>query len=172
MFNFPTKYLETVDASKWKTDKTVDKNEVCWLPILTITFDFAPNRIIGITDTGYWTAQWSNGNIEIISERDKCFNLLVCLEKDRGHFFDLLKKAITRQNIRLELNMTFPAIELIKFTLQSGTPWATNAALWLREDDIDKELEELINQFIDNRNYSQQARHQAFKVLKRWQKNS
>jgi hypothetical protein len=45
------------------------------------------------------------------------------------------------------------------------------AAIWLREDEIDKELEELINQFIDDKHFSQQARHQAFKVLKRWQKH-
>lgn len=171
MFNLPSKYLETVDTSKWKTGKTVDKDEIHWLPILTITFDFAPNRILGITDTGYWTAQWSNGNIETICSREKCFNLLVCLEKERSEFIDLLENAITQQNLDLEVTKTFPVVELIKFTLKSGTPWATNAAFWLREDEIDTELEELINQFIGDKRFSQQARHQAFKVLKRWQKH-
>ena len=46
-----------------------------------------------------------------------------------------------------------------------------HCAISLREVEIDKELEELINQFIDDKHFFQQARHQAFKVLKRWQKH-
>ncbi|MCW3091115.1 MAG: hypothetical protein JWP81_2184 [Ferruginibacter sp.] len=160
----------TEEKSNWKIEKTVEGETITWLPLLTLIFDFSPKRIIGITDNGCWTAQWHNGAIETITSREKCYNILVCLEKERSEFESLLKEAITKHNITIEQFDTFPISDLIKFSMQSMTSWSTSAAFWLREEDMDKEFEEIISNFIKNKDFSQQARHQAFKVLKKWQR--
>jgi hypothetical protein len=161
----------TLETSKWQVEKTADGEIIKWLPLLTLTFDFAHKRIIGIADNGNWTSQWFNGSIEIINSRDKCFNILVCLEKNRIDFENLLKEAIQNHNLDPELLNTFPTIELIKFSLQSHTSWTTNAVFWLTERDMDNELEELITKFTKDKYFSQQSRHYAFRILKNWQNN-
>ena len=169
-FRLSSKFLDTLDESKMQFGKTVEGEEIKWSPLLTLTFDFAPNRIIGITDKGYWISQWNNGVIEKIDSRDKCYNLLICLEMERSKFENLLQEAILAQNIEPGILSTFPIVELIKFSLISKTSWSTNAAFWLREEDMDKELEEITTDFINNKHFSQEARHRLFRILKRWQR--
>ena len=171
MFGLPTIHLEPLDTPKLKLEKTLDGEEIQWQPTFKLTIDLAPNRKLGFADNGHWIVQYSNGNTEIISSREKCYHLLICLEIERSDFFEHLKKATTDGDFNKKLIETFPAVNLIKFTLASGTPWVTNAVGWLKEDDMDEELEELVNQVIENKRIPQQARHQAFKVLKRWQKH-
>ena len=170
-FNSAKDLIREVSKGNWQTDEKADGTFVTWLPILTLTFDFAPQRIIGLSDKGFWNAQFNTGDIQLIDTREGCYHLLVCLQKDRDDFERFLKENLIKKELDAKLADTFPLTELLKMTLQTDTHWAKNAAFWLREEDIDEELETVLSTFIENKRNSQKARHHAFAILKRWQKN-
>jgi hypothetical protein len=171
-FNSAKDLIRDVSKDNWQTNQKADGTFVTWLPILKLTFDLAPQRLIGLSDNGFWTAQFNTGDIQLIDTREGCYHLLVCLQKDRDHFENLLKDNLIKNALDdAKLADTFPLTELLKMTLQTDTHWAENAAFWLQEKDIDEELETILSTFIDNKRHSQKARHHAFAILKRWQKN-
>jgi hypothetical protein len=170
-FNSAKDLIRDVSKDNWQTDEKADGTFVTWLPILTLTFDLAPQRIIGLSDSGFWAAQFHTGDIQLIDTREGCYHLLVCLQKNRDDFESLLKENLIKKALDTKLADTFPLTELLKMTLQTDTHWAENAAFWLQEQDIDEELVTVLSKFIDNKRHSQKARHHVFPILKRWQKN-
>ena len=170
-FNSGKDLIRDISKDNWQTDQKADQTFVTWLPILTLTFDFAPQRIIGLSDNGFWIAQFNTGDIQLIDTREGCYHLLACLQKDRDDFENLLKENLIKKALDPKLADTFPLTELLKMTLQTDTHWAENAAFWLQENDIDEELETILSTFMDNKRHSQRARHHVFAILKRWKKN-
>ncbi len=159
------------DKTQWQLYDSGNGEIIRWHPILTLTFDNAPNRTLGIANDYKWVAEWFNGKLEKLNSRDDCINILVCLQKDRSEFEMQLKSSVLKNGFDAKTSETFPVVELIKFALKSETPWAADAISWLRQEDIDVELEELLTKFIENKQFTQPVRHRAFKILKNWQKH-
>ena len=168
-FNTAKDLVKNVSTENWLTDIELDGTFVIWLPVLTLVFDTAPPRLIGLSNNGFWVTQYYNGKIKSIDTRNSCFHLLFCLEKDRIEFENTLKTNLLKCTLEVDLVNTFPYSELIKMTLLTDTHWAEKAAFWLQEYDMDPELADILNLFLDNKKHSQNARHQTFKLLKRWQ---
>lgn len=170
-FNSAQDLVKNVDKDHWPTVTTVDGTVTTWISILTLSFDFAPRRTLGLSNDGFWLTPFKNGDIRLIDTRDSCYYLLVCLQKSRNELENLLEESLLKNRLDVQIANTFPFTELIKMTLQTDTHWAENAAFWLQEKDMDDELETILTKFIDNKRFFQNARQHGFKILKRWQKH-
>jgi len=106
--------------------------------------------------------------INIIKEKSEYLGLITVLEKDRNDIEQLVLEGFRRSFDGDEVDV-FPFVDLIKFAIDKDRGyWALKAVNWLRQDDFDNELCEIVKDIINKKNLDQKSRHLIFKMMKRY----
>jgi len=154
----------------WVSSEYQD-DQIYWFPVFTVEFNPNYKRVFGLTSDGFWMCKIvreDSYQINIIKEKPEYLSLITVLEKDRNDIEQLVLEGFRRGFDGDEVDV-FPFVDLIKFAIDKDRGyWALKAVNWLRQDDFDNELCEIVKDIINKKNLDQKSRHLIFKMMKRY----
>ncbi len=157
---------------EFKIGRTNDNREIRWRTVAIIEFNY--QKIIGLSDDNQWltvSGSDESNNLHIISNREDCYYLMAILEKSREEIESNIKAGIENLNVPILQYDNFPFLDLIKFSLSADSKhWGTKAALWLRQEDFDDELNDIVTKIICKKALDQKTSHQIFTMMRRYQR--
>lgn len=98
--------------------------------------------------------------------------LLPLLEFPYPEVDERLVTSLTRSGLPEAQARAISLRELLGFALQRATPyWASRAVVWLEAGfPFDRQLAEAVDRHVAEKHWSQQERHRAFRLVRRWER--
>ncbi|PQJ16658.1 hypothetical protein [Aureicoccus marinus] len=144
--------------------KTKGGNYIEWTPIFDIknTGYFA-----GVDKEGNWYTDTAEG---LKSLEEGGVGLLPILEMKRTEFEFYLSKKIKSADLKTDVRLPELVHKIIRLSIGGSSYWAELGIEWLKESEIDSDLESQLNYLIENKKHSQNFRHKAFTKIKRYER--
>ena len=115
---------------KWN-ERRFNSNEdtTLWTPIFVYESSVGTEHRIGLTDSGVWSAEYSDGLH--ITNTEKYFAFVTVLEMQRGVFVSTLKKCLSELSLSENIISTFPFDEVMLAAMKHSGHWGQLAEQWL-----------------------------------------
>ena len=159
----------------WNSSTDLESIEIKWIPIFSLEFREDYSRIFGLTSDGYWMNKvfiGGNETISVVREKSEYIGLITVFEKDRTFIERNLLEGLKENTAGNYSLAIFPFLDLIKYALsEPNLYWATLASNWLKQEEIDEELCEIIFEIVDQKRFNQNLRHHLFKLMKRYEQS-
>lgn len=123
----------------------------------------------GVDKNGKWYADTAEGLKSL--EEGGCLGILGILEVKREEFDRYLTKKIQQSNLPSDGTVSELASKIVHLSFGISTYWAELGIEWLKENEMNEDVESQLNKLIENKMYSQKFRHKAFAKVKRFERN-
>ncbi len=145
--------------------KTKSGKHIDWTPIFDIKNS---GYFAGIDKDGNWFADSAEG-LKSLDEGGG-IGILPILEMKRADFDSYLDEKLKSSDLKPDLILSELVNKIIRLSFGISTYWAELGIEWLNVSEIDSDLKNKLSYLIENKEYSQNFRHKAFKKIKRYER--